>query len=150
MDAAFLALGRAGCVGRVARPGERVVPRFLGAELFGFVEALVLDAVFFGVASALPVVFFWVLLGRFFAAFLGAFFAAAFLGRFFGAFFGAFVDARFVAGRLLVFLVAIASPESGTLSESSRLATASVSVSSRPRTRIRCARGVQVPCPRAE
>lgn len=147
--AAFLALGRAGCVGRVARPGESVVRRFLGTELVGFVEAVFLDAAFLGAVSPLPFVFFRVLLGRFFAAFFAAF-LGAFAGRFFAAFFGAFVDARFAAGRLLVFFVAIASPETGTLSESSRLATATVSLSSPPRTRTRCVRGVPAPSRQAE
>ena len=137
--AAFFALGRAGCVGRLARPGERVARRFLGTELVGLASA-----VFFGAFSAVAFVVFRALLGRFFAAFLGAF-SGAFVERFFVAFFGAFVDARLAAGHLLVFFVAIASPEPGTLSESSRLATATLSLSSRPRTRTRCVQGVPAP-----
>jgi len=137
--APFFALGRAGCVGRLAGPGERVARRFLGAELVGLASA-----VFFGAFSAVVFVVFRALLGRFFVAFFGAF-VGDFVERFFVAFFGVFVDARLAAGRLLVFFVAIASPEPGTLSESSRLATATLSLSSRPRTRTRCVRGVPAP-----
>jgi hypothetical protein len=93
----------------LARPGESVVRRFVGAAL----------AVFLGLRA-----FFGALLAAFRGALLavlpGALRAAAFFGalveRFLAAFFGALVDARLAAGLLLVFLVAIASPQTSTLS----------------------------------
>jgi len=110
--AVFFALGRAGWVGRFARPGESVVRRFLGAAL----------AVFFALVPffvALLADFFGALLADFFGALLADFFSAlvgALLERFLAAFFGGLFDARLAAGLLLVFLVAIASPETATLS----------------------------------
>ena len=104
LAAAFFALGRAGWVGRFARPGESVVRRFLGAAL----------AVFFALAP-----FFGALLAALVGALLADFLAAlvgALLERFLAAFFGGLFDARLAAGLLLVFLVAIASPETATLS----------------------------------
>ena len=132
----FLARGRAGWVGRLARPGESVVRRLRGAAGF----PLVADAAFFGA---------WLdrfdcFLAVFFVAFAAAFggvdaalrgallarflvvFLAAFAVDFFAAFLGGFVDARFAGGFFVVFLVAIKTPEAGTLSESRILATVEV------------------------
>jgi hypothetical protein len=114
-----LALGLAGFVGRAALAGATVERRFFGAALARFFAGA-FDARFF--AGAFDV--------RFLAgALLARFFAGALLARFFAgaprgdvvALRGAF-DARF----FVVFFVAMASPETSTLSESLPQATSTV------------------------
>lgn len=109
----FLALGRAGLVGRLT-------PFLVRVERFFVVVFRVFDAVVSrGVRSLLSTV----VSDVFFVVFLAAFFET-----FFAAF---FVDFRvdffvvFFAVRFLGCFVAIASPEASTLSETPRLATSS-------------------------
>lgn len=144
----FFATGRAGCVGRLARPGESVLRRLRGGTDLRVDE----DAAFFGTwLEDFLVAFFATFLAAFSGALLGRFLVAAFVAFFdagavdlvadflvvllvffegflafvalFLAFAGGFVDVRFAVGLFVVFFVAIGTPERSTLSESQIVAT---------------------------
>jgi hypothetical protein len=109
----FMARGRAGWVGRDARPGDSVVLRLRGAAgrpLAGGASLVVGGLTLFGDVFLVAVFggFAFALLGRFFVAFAGAFLLVFFLvALFLEAFAADFLAAFFAAGLFVVFFVAI-------------------------------------------